>query len=674
MAIITKEFIYTGGVNIAEVPHGTTLLTLHLWGGAGGGGGSDVGGGGGTGSAGHYVTKTDLDMTSYAGVKNITVTVGGGGGSGSLGAGAEGGTNGKSISNWSGGQGGPSGPDSPSGSGGGGGGATVVTIFADGQTITNTIIATAGGGAGGGGAGAYSTGGPGVNTNSATARTPGTLGENGASHEDNGGGGGAGGGGTDGGTGGSGDTGDLGGHGGKAGSNTVPSSGSEDNGSGITPGGTGVAQYGGGAAVGGASEQSGTNGRAVLIFTIPAEAHYKVGGVWKKITEIHNKISGEWKRLVAGYTKVSGVWKALFANDVSFSINYAGFGNDQGGVTSGTAGTAGNPPAIPSPGVQLGGGRDVLPQSRQMYWGPITTTSPKGYQCSSNENNGGVGGSSCFIAGTMISMAEGSKKKIEDVKIGEKVLGFNKQINTVVAYDRPLLGNRKLYSINNSIAFVTNEHPFMTKNGWRSINPDATRKETNRNCDDLTDIAELKIGDKIITDKGSYVTVKNIKEYSNDSKNIVYNFVLDGNNTYFADGYCVHNKGIVCTSMYQTTGLEDWKRAMAIWRLYHKKVLGDNKEVQAGYHWVFKPFVRGMRRNRVLRFIGAWLARHVTNDMKYKLYVRGVDKIDAPFKHKVGKRDIAGKIILLIWQPFLTGIGGVLKMLNMGKDKGKNGN
>ena len=40
MSTIIKEFIYTGGVNIADVPHGTTTLTLHLWGGAGGGIGS----------------------------------------------------------------------------------------------------------------------------------------------------------------------------------------------------------------------------------------------------------------------------------------------------------------------------------------------------------------------------------------------------------------------------------------------------------------------------------------------------------------------------------------------------------------------------------------------------------------------------------------------------------
>ena len=108
MSIITKEFIYTGGVHIAEVPHGTTTLTLHLWGGAGGGGGDDVGDGG-PGSSGQYVTVTNLDISSYAGVKNISVTVGGGGGGGSSGAGAEGGENGKSLSDYSGGVGGAAG-------------------------------------------------------------------------------------------------------------------------------------------------------------------------------------------------------------------------------------------------------------------------------------------------------------------------------------------------------------------------------------------------------------------------------------------------------------------------------------------------------------------------------------------------------------------------------------
>ena len=52
MALITKTFTYEGGVRIADVPAGTTQLTLHIWSGAGGGGGRDTAGDGGSGSAG----------------------------------------------------------------------------------------------------------------------------------------------------------------------------------------------------------------------------------------------------------------------------------------------------------------------------------------------------------------------------------------------------------------------------------------------------------------------------------------------------------------------------------------------------------------------------------------------------------------------------------------------
>ena len=375
MAIVTKTFNYEGGVRIAEVPAGTTTLTMHLWAGAGGGGGSDQGGEGGVGSAGTYVTKTDLDMTSYAGVKNISVSVGGGGQGGTTGSGAEGGTNGKSLEDYSGGTGGPSGPNGDSGSGGGGGGATIVTVFDDNAAIDQTVIAIAGGGAGGGGAGRLSTGGAGANTANATGRTPGTLGENGAGHNGNGGGAGAGGGGTDGGTGGSGDTGDIGGFGGRAGSDTVPSSGSSDKGSGVTPGGKSSGYYSTGVAEGGASQTSGGNGKAVLIFNVPSASNYKVDGTWKKLDEIYHKVNGTWKAISAAYVKVGGVWKAVFANDVIFSIDYNNFGNNTGNITSGTAGVDGTPDETveTQPGNDdqpIGGGRKVKPRGRQS-WGQI---------------------------------------------------------------------------------------------------------------------------------------------------------------------------------------------------------------------------------------------------------------------------------------------------------------
>ena len=357
MATVIKEFNYSGTLQIADIPIGVTTLTLHIWGGAGGSGGMDATGPGADAAAGHFVSKTDLDMTAYDGVKSIAVAVGGGGASGTSGQAAEGGKNGQSLTGYSGGKGGTSGSIGTSGSGGGGGGATTITLFESGQPINNIELAIAGGGAGSGGGGTASRGGAGINTNSATGNSPDSLGENGAGHEGDGGGGGAGGGGADGGKGGSGAYGDAGGNSGWSGSNLVPSGGSEDNGSGKTPGGTGNAYYSSGIAVGGAESQAGANGKAVLIFNIPAEAKHKVSGSWKNINEMYTKVSGTWKRLLGGYTKVSGTWKAFFGADILFQSNAAGFGNSDGGVTSGTLGTGGVPTAstIPPTAPNIGG-------------------------------------------------------------------------------------------------------------------------------------------------------------------------------------------------------------------------------------------------------------------------------------------------------------------------------
>jgi hypothetical protein len=84
---------------------------------------------------------------------------------------------------------------------------------------------------------------------------------------------------------------------------------------------------------------------------------------------------------------------------------------------------------------------------------------------------------SCFIAGTKVLMANGTEKNIEDVKIGDVLLGSENSYNVVRGYDQPILGDRLLYSINGSDYFVTAEHPFMTTEGWKSISPEATKKE-----------------------------------------------------------------------------------------------------------------------------------------------------------------------------------------------------
>ncbi len=142
-------------------------------------------------------------------------------------------------------------------------------------------------------------------------------------------------------------------------------------------------------------------------------------------------------------------------------------------------------------------------------------------------------------------MADGTMKVIEEILIGESVIGKNGAINSVISIERPELGARKIYSINNEKHFVTAEHPFLSIEGWKSIDPLATLAE-NPNLQ----VGNLQLGDVIYT--GQYtkksiqwgsVIVNRIEAAYADPNLSVYNLILDGNNTYIANGFIVHNKG-----------------------------------------------------------------------------------------------------------------------------------
>ena len=76
-------------------------------------------------------------------------------------------------------------------------------------------------------------------------------------------------------------------------------------------------------------------------------------------------------------------------------------------------------------------------------------------------------------------------------------------------------------------------------------------------------------------------------------------------------------KNIVCTEMYRQTQLDDWAQAMKMWSVYQRKYLTTTHQI--GYHWLFKPFVRGMKVNRVLTTIGASLAKKRTQHLRHVL-------------------------------------------------------
>ena len=106
------------------------------------------------------------------------------------------------------------------------------------------------------------------------------------------------------------------------------------------------------------------------------------------------------------------------------------------------------------------------------------------------------------------------------------------------------------------------------------------------------------------------------------------------------------NDKIVCTEMYRQTQLADWQHAMKVWDVYHKKHLTPYH--QTGYHWLFQPYVKGMRKNKVLTQLGASLAKHRTQHLRHILT-----------KGKA-KDDIIGNIWCKIVHPVVY-VAGVVK-------------
>jgi hypothetical protein len=153
---------------------------------------------------------------------------------------------------------------------------------------------------------------------------------------------------------------------------------------------------------------------------------------------------------------------------------------------------------------------------------------------------GGGGGGDCFVAGTLVRMADGTEKKIEYVKLGEILLGQDGSHNKVLEYDFVPLAGRPLIGINNSGPFMTPEQPMYTRDGWKAY----------RSADTIAAlpwlkelmVGDLNVGDEMLNADNKWIKVKDLEVFDNEPEQTVHNFMLDGNNTYYADGFLAHNK------------------------------------------------------------------------------------------------------------------------------------
>ncbi len=150
--------------------------------------------------------------------------------------------------------------------------------------------------------------------------------------------------------------------------------------------------------------------------------------------------------------------------------------------------------------------------------------------------------SSCFPAGTKILMADGNKKNIEDVKIGDSVLSYDidlgiNVVSEVLELEAPVRSHMCRIEFNDGLDLeLTNEHPVYTLNGWKSISPKETLKENPELL-----VGELGKQDLIFSENG-YKIVKEINCWNEIVQTYNLKSIKQFNN-YFAEEILVHNKG-----------------------------------------------------------------------------------------------------------------------------------
>ena len=148
----------------------------------------------------------------------------------------------------------------------------------------------------------------------------------------------------------------------------------------------------------------------------------------------------------------------------------------------------------------------------------------------------------CFVKGVNILLADGAIKAIENVVVGDIVIGRDGRRNIVKSLVRVPLGTRKLLSFNGSNEpFITNDHPILVNGKWSSFDPEGTQARYSVFADEP--INKLQVGDYATTAIGESILITEIKEHTADPETYLYNFHTDGNNTYVADNFIVHNKG-----------------------------------------------------------------------------------------------------------------------------------
>lgn len=161
----------------------------------------------------------------------------------------------------------------------------------------------------------------------------------------------------------------------------------------------------------------------------------------------------------------------------------------------------------------------------------------------------------CFFLGAIVSMADGSTKVIEDVHVGDVVLGAFGEHNQVLALHRPLLGKNTMTNINNE-HHTSSHHPHISADKkFYAVKPAVVMSDTYGQSHEVLDenmipyqrflaglkpgrVQEMELGVQLKTVDGTReVTFLDTYEMAPETQ--LYHLAVSGSHTYYVNGYAV---------------------------------------------------------------------------------------------------------------------------------------
>lgn len=158
----------------------------------------------------------------------------------------------------------------------------------------------------------------------------------------------------------------------------------------------------------------------------------------------------------------------------------------------------------------------------------------------------------CLVEDTMVTMADGDVRRIDECSIGDIMLTTTGKPAKVVGIEKPIQGERGLVSINGGKHFASTDHIFKsTDNVWFVADLELA-KVTHKNAikhieENGGTVKQMEIGDNIITIDGvAIINSIDIIEKGVHSDRVLYDLTLEDSSdrTYYADGFGTHNCGL----------------------------------------------------------------------------------------------------------------------------------